>query len=89
MAGVTDAELAAMNQEDRVAALGMTTEQLTGRTTMIEFNPDEEERFAYPWAPEVFYNKRADLDTSELSTTATVTSRLKILVESTLWVWAF
>ena len=80
MAGVTDAELAAMSQEDRVAALGMTTEQLTGRTTMIEFDENEEERFTYPWAPEVDVNKHADVDTSELSTTE-VNNRVRQLME--------
>jgi len=80
MAGVSDAELKAMNQEDRAAALGMTTEQLTGRTTMIEFNENEEDRFTYPWAPEVFYNKRIDLDTTELTTTQ-VNNRIRELME--------
>jgi len=80
MAGVSDADLQAMSQEERVAALGMTTEQLTGRDTMIEFNPDEEERFTYPWAPEVFYNKRVDLDTTELTTTE-VNNRIRQLME--------
>ena len=79
MAGVTDAELAAMTQEERVAALGMTSEQLTGRTTMIEFDENEEERFTYPWAPEVDFNKAADLDTSELSTTE-VNNRIRELM---------
>jgi len=80
MAGVSDAELKAMSQEERVAALGMTTEQLTGRTTMIEFDEAEEDRFTYPWAPEVYYNKRADLDTTELTTTE-VNNRIRELMQ--------
>ena len=48
MASVTDAELKAMTQEERVTALGMRTEQLTGKSLYIEFDPDAEERFEYP-----------------------------------------
>ena len=44
---VSDAELKTMSQEERVTALGMRTDQLTGRAMRIEFNPDEEERFEY------------------------------------------
>jgi len=47
MASVTDAELQGMSQEERVAALGMTTEQLTGRSLLIEFDPEAEDRFTY------------------------------------------
>ena len=45
MASLSDAELKQMTQEERVTALGMRTEQLTGKSFHIEFNPDEEERF--------------------------------------------
>ena len=48
MASVTDAQLKDMTQEERVKALGMTTDQLTGRSMYIEFDPDATERFAYP-----------------------------------------
>jgi glutamate synthase domain-containing protein 3 len=69
MAGLSDTELKAMTQEERVTALGMRTDQLTGRAMAIEFNPDEEERFEYPWAPPVDFNKRTELDVDELTTT--------------------
>lgn len=69
MAGVTDAELKAMTQEERVTALGMRTEQLTGKSLYIEFDPDAEERFEYPWAPVVDFNKRTEIDCGEMSTT--------------------
>ena len=69
MAGVSDAELKAMTQEERVTALGMRTEQLTGKSLYMEFDPDAEERFVYPWAPEVDYNKRTELDTGDMTTT--------------------
>ncbi len=69
MASVSDAELKEMTQEDRVKALGMTTEQLTGKTMYIEFDPDAVERFAYPWCPDVDFNKRIEIDTDDMSTT--------------------
>ena len=39
MAGVTDAELKAMTQEERVTALGMRTEQLTGKFALHRIRP--------------------------------------------------
>ena len=68
MAGVSDAELEGMTQEERAAALGMMTEQLTGKSMYIEFDPEATERFAYPWAPDVDFNQRAEIDAGELST---------------------
>ena len=62
MAGVTDAELKQMSQEERAKALGMTTEQLSGQSLYVEFDPDAEERFTYPWAPDVDFNKRTEID---------------------------
>lgn len=69
MAGVSEADLKGMSQEERVTALGMRTEQLTGRSMFIEFDPDAEERFTYPWAPEVDYNKRTEIDAGDMTTT--------------------
>ncbi len=69
MAGVSDAELKGMSQEERVKALGMTTEQLTGKSMYIEFDPDATERFTYPWAPDVDFNKRTEIDTDEMTST--------------------
>jgi len=80
MAGVSDADLKGMTQDERVAALGMTTEQLTGRSLLIEFNADEEERYTYPWAPDVYYNKRIELDSDELSSTD-VNDKIRALME--------
>lgn len=79
MAGVMEADLREMTQEERVKALGMTTEQLTGRSMFIEFQPDEEERFTYPWAHEVDFNKRTDLDTDKLTSTE-VNDRIRELM---------
>ncbi|WP_420556994.1 GXGXG motif-containing protein [Roseovarius sp.] len=62
MASVSDADLKKMTQEERVTALGMRTEQLTGKSLYVEFDPDAEERFTYPWAPDVDFNKRTEID---------------------------
>ncbi len=80
MAGVTDAELRGMSQEERADALGMTTEQLTGRSLFIEFDPEAEERFTYPWAPEVDYNKRTEIDADDMTATE-VNTRMRALME--------
>ena len=80
MAGVTDAELKGMSQEERAAALGMTTEQLTGRSLLIEFDPEAEDRFTYPWAPDVFYNKRTEIDADDMTATE-VNNRARELME--------
>lgn len=80
MASVTDAELRGMSQEERADALGMTTEQLTGRSLLIEFDPEAEERFTYPWAPDVDYNKRTELDADDMTATE-VNARMRELME--------
>ena len=69
MASIDDDKLKEMSQEERAKALGMTTEQLTGRSLFIEFKSDEVERFTYPWAPEVDFNKRSEIDVGDLTTT--------------------
>jgi glutamate synthase domain-containing protein 3 len=67
--GPGDAELTGMSQEERVKALGMTTDQLTGRSMYMEFDPDATERLAYPWTPDVDFNKRTELDCDTLTAT--------------------
>lgn len=79
MAGVSDAELKAMTQSQRARALGMMTEQLTGKSLYIEFDPDAETRFTYPWAPDVDYNKRTEIDTDDMTTTE-VNQRIRDLM---------
>ncbi len=69
MASMSDADLRQLSQEERVTALGMRTDQLSGRAMRIEFNPDEEERFEYPWAPDVDFNKRTELDVDDMTST--------------------
>ncbi|MBE25207.1 MAG: GXGXG motif-containing protein [Rhodospirillaceae bacterium] len=70
MGGISDEELKKMNQEERAKALGMVTEQLSGRSLFIEFNPDEENHYTYPWAPDVDFNKRAEIDADQMTSTA-------------------
>ena len=81
MASLTDAELNAMTQDERVNALGMTTEQLSGRSLLIEFSPDEAERFLYPWAPDVDFNKRTEIDTDEMTSTEVNTKIRDLMAE--------
>ncbi|MCP5088655.1 MAG: GXGXG motif-containing protein [Rhodobacteraceae bacterium] len=81
MASVSDADLKQMTQEERVTALGMRTDQLTGRAMRIEFNPDEEERFEYPWAPAVDFNKRTELDVDEMTSTEVNTRIRELMAE--------
>ncbi len=69
MASVTDDELKTMTQSERAKALGMTTEHLSGKSLYIEFDPKAEDRFTYPWAPDVDFNKRTEIDTDDMSTT--------------------
>ena len=81
MASLTDAELNAMTQDERANALVMTTEQLSGRSLLIEFSPDEEERFLYPWAPDVDFNKRTEIDTDEMASTEVNTKIRDLMAE--------
>jgi len=75
----SDAELRKMTQDERAKALGMTTEQLTGQSLYIEFDPDATERFTYPWAPDVDFNKRTEIDTDKMTTTE-VNARIRDLM---------
>ena len=67
------------SQDDRSYEMGMHTEQLAGRTQQVFFRPEEEERFLYPWAPEVDYNKRTEIDADALTSTE-VNSKLRALM---------
>ena len=79
MAGVTDSELRGMSQDERVRALGMMSEQLGDRSMFVEFDEGAEERFTYPWAPDVDYNKRTELDAGDLASTE-VNTRIRELM---------
>ena len=70
MAGVTtsprpDTE----TQDQRARDMGLTTEALSGRSQRVFFEPAEEENFLYPWARDVDFNKRTDLDADKLTAT--------------------
>ena len=81
MASVNEAELENMTQSERAEALGMTSEHLTGRSLFIEFNPDEEDNFLYPWAAQVDFNKRKELDIGDMSTTDVNMNLRKLMQE--------
>tara|TARA_A100001015_G_C14532587_1_gene534734 strand:+ start:118 stop:579 length:462 start_codon:yes stop_codon:yes gene_type:complete len=78
---MTENELKSMTQEDRVKALGMTSEQLTGRSMFMEFDPGETERFEYPWAPQVDFNKRTELDSDNLTSTEVNNELRRLMAE--------
>ena len=80
MERLSDAELREMSQDERARALGMTTEQLTGRSMVIEFDPDEEPKFTYPWAPDVDFNRRTQIDADGMSATE-VNSQIRELLQ--------
>jgi glutamate synthase domain-containing protein 3 len=69
-----------MSQEERVTAFGMRTEQLTGRSLYIEFEEDEGSNFTYPWAPDVDFNKRVEIDADEFDTTG-ANNKIRELME--------
>lgn len=50
--------------------MGMHTEQLAGRTQQRFFHPEEEARFTYPDAFEVDFARRAEIDASDLESSA-------------------
>ena len=80
MAGLSDATLREMTQDERARAFGMTTEQLSGRSMHVEFDPEEEPRFSYPWAPDVDFNKRTEIDADGLNATE-LNSKIRSLME--------
>ena len=81
MDGLTDAQLDGLSQEGRARALGMTTEQLSGRSMFMQFDPDEDPNLTYPWAPDVDFNKRTELDADGMTATE-VNRRIRELMEA-------
>ena len=69
MASINESDLKEMTQDERVKALGMTSEQLTGRSMFMEFDADASDRFLYPWAPDVDFNKRTEIDSDQMTST--------------------
>ena len=68
------------SQDDRSHEMGMHTEQLTGRTQQVFFNPEESDNLVYPWAPDVDFNRRTEIDADDLTSTQ-VNSKLRSLME--------
>jgi glutamate synthase domain-containing protein 3 len=59
--------MAELNQEHESHRMGMHSEQLTGRTQQVFFEPSEEENFTYPDAFEVDFNKRTEFDAAAMT----------------------
>ena len=62
------------------SAMGMRTEQLTGRTQEVFFSAEESGNLTYPWAPQVDFEKRTEIDAENL-TAREVNSRIRNLME--------
>ena len=58
--------MADVNTEQRSRDMGMYSEQLAGRTQQTFFSAEEGERYLYPGACEVDFDKRADFDAQEI-----------------------
>ncbi|NKC16771.1 MAG: GXGXG motif-containing protein [Gammaproteobacteria bacterium] len=66
--------------DERSYEMGMHTEQLSGRTQQIFFSSEEHENLVYPWAPEVDFNQRIEIDVAALQTTE-VNAKLRELMD--------
>ncbi len=61
-------------------AMGMHTEQLSGRTQQMFFSPSEEENFTYPWALPVDFDKKTEFDAADMENRA-VNLRIRELLQ--------
>lgn len=62
--------MANVNTEKRSREMGMHSEQLAGRTQQTFFSAEEGERFLYPGAHKVDFDKRAEFDAQDMDITA-------------------
>ncbi len=62
--------MADVNTEQRSREMGMHSEQLAGRTQQTFFSAEEGERFLYPGADDVDFDKRAEFDAQEMEINA-------------------
>jgi glutamate synthase domain-containing protein 3 len=62
--------MADVNTEQRSRDMGMHSEQLTGRTQQMFFSAEEGERYLYPDACEVDFDKRGEFDAQDMEITA-------------------
>jgi glutamate synthase domain-containing protein 3 len=60
--------MAELDRDHASYEMGMHTEQLAGRTQQVFFLPEEEEHFTYPYAFDVDFNKRAEIDVAKMDT---------------------
>ena len=74
--------MASVTKGDTVShEMGMHTEQLRGRTQQMFFRPEEEANLSYPYAFDVDFNKRAELDAADLETTE-INLKIRELMEA-------
>ncbi len=72
--------MAELSQEHESHRMGMHTEQLAGRTQQVFFDVDEGGKaFTYPYAFDVDFNKRTEIDVAELDAKA-VNARIRSLM---------
>jgi glutamate synthase domain-containing protein 3 len=71
--------MAELEQEHESYRMGMHTEQLGGRTQQVFFEAAAEERYTYPEAFEVDFEKSIEFDVAEMASTA-INSKLRALM---------
>lgn len=71
--------MAGVSTMSKSTEMGMHTEQLSGRSLQVFFDATEEENFLYPWAPDVDFNKRFELDVADMDT-KDINTRLRALM---------
>ena len=67
--GKTRDDVLGTTQEDRARDLGMMSEQLKNRSMEQFFEVGEDSNYTYPWADDVDFNKRTELDADGKTTT--------------------
>ena len=68
------------SQEDRARDFGMMSEQLSNRSMETFFEPAEDENLVYPWAPDVDFNKRTEIDAADITVTE-VNNQIRALMK--------
>ena len=58
--------MAELEQDHESYELGMHTEQLSGRTQQVFFSAEESDNLVYPWAPQVDFEKTAEIDADSI-----------------------
>ena len=66
--------------EGRSHDMGLHNEQLSGRKMQTFFSPDDSENCVYPWAYDVDFNKRAEIDMADMEPTE-VNLKIRELME--------